>query len=236
MFKASDRCLGSGNGQCPAIAGNPNIKLAFRTPWIALRSKNALGGGDGIGGLGCLNLQHLRATFNATGLIKNLNDATHLIALTGKCADDDAAAIGTSGNRYYLALRGGLQGQQLLRKRYPQALCYLLQDPPATEPALRQALAQPWWSPARWKNPPRLYAPPEPVWQPPSVATVLATARPSTMRVETRDSEREECRFMPSDSCGWCWPDATGGGNRSNQGRAGLPRGGSVIEIPARET
>jgi len=64
---------------------------------------------------------------------------------------------------HWQALRGGLQGHQLLRKRYPQALCYLLQDPPATEPSLRQALAQPWWSPARWKNPPRLYAPPEPV-------------------------------------------------------------------------
>ena len=109
LFKASDRCLGSGNGQCPAIACNPNIKLAFRTPWIALRSKNALGGGDGVGGLGCLNLQHLRATFNATGLIKNVNDATHLVALAGECTHNDAAAIRTSGDRYHFALRGGLQ-------------------------------------------------------------------------------------------------------------------------------
>ena len=64
---------------------------------------------------------------------------------------------------HWQALRGGLQGHQLLRKRYPKALCYLSQEPPATEPALRQALAQPWWSPARWKNPPRLQTPPEPV-------------------------------------------------------------------------
>ena len=64
---------------------------------------------------------------------------------------------------HWQALRGGLQGHQLLRRRYPKALCYLLQEPPATAPALRQALAQPWWSPARWKNPPRLHAPPEPV-------------------------------------------------------------------------
>ena len=64
---------------------------------------------------------------------------------------------------HWQALRGGLQGHQLLRRRYPKALCYLLQEPPATAPALRQALAQPWWSAARWKNPPRLHAPPEPV-------------------------------------------------------------------------
>ena len=64
---------------------------------------------------------------------------------------------------HWQALRGGLQGHQLLRRRYPKALCYLLQEPPATAPALRQALAQPWWSPARWKNLPRLHAPPEPV-------------------------------------------------------------------------
>ena len=101
--------MGSSNSQSAAIACNINVKRSFWTPWIALRSKNALGGGDGVGGLGCLNLQHLRATFNATGLIKNLNDAAHLVALAGKCADNDAAAIGTSGNRYHLALRGGLQ-------------------------------------------------------------------------------------------------------------------------------
>ena len=64
---------------------------------------------------------------------------------------------------HWQALRGGLQGHQLLRRRYPKALCHLLQEPPATAPALRQALAQPWWSAARWKNPPRLHAPPEPV-------------------------------------------------------------------------
>ena len=64
---------------------------------------------------------------------------------------------------HWQALRGGLQGHQLLRRRYPKALCYLLQEPPATALTLRQVLAQPWWSPARWKNPPRLHAPPEPV-------------------------------------------------------------------------
>ena len=64
---------------------------------------------------------------------------------------------------HWQALRGGLQGHQLLRRRYPKALCSLLQEPPATALTLRQVLAQPWWSPARWKNPPRLHAPPEPV-------------------------------------------------------------------------
>ena len=109
LLKSSDCCLGSGNGQGAAIACNINIKRAFRTPWIPLRSKNALGSLDGVGGLGCLNLQHLRATFNTTGLIKNVNDATHLVALARKCTHNDAAAIGTSGDRYHFALRGGLQ-------------------------------------------------------------------------------------------------------------------------------
>ena len=108
LFKPGDRCLGASNGQRAAITCNTNIKLAFRTPRIALRRQNALGGRDGFGGLGCLNLQHLRATFNATGLIKNVHDATHLVALAGECAHNDAAAIGASGNRDHLALRGRL--------------------------------------------------------------------------------------------------------------------------------
>jgi malonyl-CoA O-methyltransferase len=53
---------------------------------------------------------------------------------------------------HWQPLRGGLQAHALLAKRYPQAQV-LLVEPQAPHAALaRQALAKPWWNPARWTN------------------------------------------------------------------------------------
>jgi malonyl-CoA O-methyltransferase len=49
------------------------------------------------------------------------------------------------------AVRGGLQAQALLTKRYPQAQCYVVESSELGQQMAAQALAKPWWNPARWK-------------------------------------------------------------------------------------
>jgi malonyl-CoA O-methyltransferase len=48
------------------------------------------------------------------------------------------------------ALRGGLQAHALVSERYPKALCQVYESAAHCEALTRQALAKPWWSPARW--------------------------------------------------------------------------------------
>ncbi|MBU0587600.1 MAG: class I SAM-dependent methyltransferase [Gammaproteobacteria bacterium] len=51
-------------------------------------------------------------------------------------------------------LRGGVQAHRLLTQRYPGASCHVIEPTPALLQAARQALSQPWWSPARWRAAP----------------------------------------------------------------------------------
>ena len=48
------------------------------------------------------------------------------------------------------AVRGGLQAHALVSARYPQARCQVYESSARREDAARQALARPWWNPARW--------------------------------------------------------------------------------------
>ena len=47
-------------------------------------------------------------------------------------------------------VRGGLQVHALVSARYPQARCQVYETSAHCEPVARQALAKPWWNPARW--------------------------------------------------------------------------------------
>ena len=47
-------------------------------------------------------------------------------------------------------VRGGLQAHALVSARYPQARCQVYETSAHCEPVARQALARPWWNPARW--------------------------------------------------------------------------------------
>ena len=47
-------------------------------------------------------------------------------------------------------VRGGLQAHALVSARYPTARCQLYETSAHCEPVARQALAKPWWNPARW--------------------------------------------------------------------------------------
>ncbi|GKT21818.1 biotin synthase [Acidovorax sp. SUPP3334] len=47
-------------------------------------------------------------------------------------------------------VRGGLQGHALVRQRYPQAQCQVVETAARLQPVAEQALASPWWSPSRW--------------------------------------------------------------------------------------
>ena len=48
------------------------------------------------------------------------------------------------------AVRGGLQAHALVSARYPKARCQIYESSAHCLPVAQQALAQPWWSPARW--------------------------------------------------------------------------------------
>lgn len=48
------------------------------------------------------------------------------------------------------AVRGGLQGHALVSARYPKARCQVYESAPSRQGVAQQALARPWWSPARW--------------------------------------------------------------------------------------
>lgn len=65
---------------------------------------------------------------------------------------------------HWAPLRGGLQAQELLTKRYPKAECFIVESVQAQARAAGQWLATPWWNPAGWRAAPvRFGAPPEPV-------------------------------------------------------------------------
>ena len=47
-------------------------------------------------------------------------------------------------------VRGGLQAHALLRQRYPDAECFVVETAPHLRAHAAQALALPWWKAARW--------------------------------------------------------------------------------------
>jgi malonyl-CoA O-methyltransferase len=42
-------------------------------------------------------------------------------------------------------VRGGLQAHALVRARYPQALCHVVETAPHLQPVAAKALAPAWW-------------------------------------------------------------------------------------------
>jgi len=61
-------------------------------------------------------------------------------------------------------LRGGVQAQTLLAKRYPKSECFVLEGRAEHAQAAHKLIAPDWWSPARWTGPKlRFEAPAEPV-------------------------------------------------------------------------
>ncbi len=54
---------------------------------------------------------------------------------------------------HWEALRGGLQAQALLARRFPKALCYVVEPDPGRAAMAVQSLAVPWWRLARWRGP-----------------------------------------------------------------------------------
>jgi malonyl-CoA O-methyltransferase len=60
------------------------------------------------------------------------------------------------------AVRGGLQGHELVRQHYPKAQVYVHESAQPLRPAALQALGKPAWSPSRWLAPARYFqAPPD---------------------------------------------------------------------------
>jgi len=51
-------------------------------------------------------------------------------------------------------VRGGLKAQELLRRRYPDAECFLVEEQAGRAAIAAKAGAAPWWSPARWTGGP----------------------------------------------------------------------------------
>lgn len=49
-------------------------------------------------------------------------------------------------------VRGGLQAHALLRARYPQAPCHVVETTPRRQALAEQALSPAWWSAERWKG------------------------------------------------------------------------------------
>ena len=109
LLEARDRRLRAGDGERAAVGGDGDLERTVRAARVLLGGHDALGGGDGLGGLRALDLEHLRAALDAAGLVEDVDDAAHLVALAGECAHHDAAGVGTGGDGDGLALRGGLQ-------------------------------------------------------------------------------------------------------------------------------
>jgi malonyl-CoA O-methyltransferase len=49
-------------------------------------------------------------------------------------------------------VRGGLQAHALVRARYPQALCHVVESAPHLQAVATKALAPAWWTAARWNG------------------------------------------------------------------------------------
>ncbi|MDF1484835.1 biotin synthase [Ramlibacter sp. H39-3-26] len=63
------------------------------------------------------------------------------------------------------AVRGGLQAHALVAKRFPQALCHVVEPEGPLAQAARAALERPWWNAARWTAPALR-------WEPPALGSV----------------------------------------------------------------
>ena len=61
-------------------------------------------------------------------------------------------------------LRGGLQAQSLLTRRYPKSECFVLETSAEHRQAAHKLIANEWWSPSRWIGPKvRFEVPDQPV-------------------------------------------------------------------------
>jgi malonyl-CoA O-methyltransferase len=54
---------------------------------------------------------------------------------------------------HWQPLRGGLQAQTLLTRRYPKSECFVLEAPADHAQVAHKLIAPEWWSPARWFGP-----------------------------------------------------------------------------------
>lgn len=66
---------------------------------------------------------------------------------------------------HWRPLSGGLEGHQRVAGRYPQAVPHLAEASARREQRVREALQQPWWTAARWRQP-------RPVWTLPAPGAV----------------------------------------------------------------
>jgi malonyl-CoA O-methyltransferase len=65
---------------------------------------------------------------------------------------------------HWAPLRGGLQAQALLAKRYPKSECFVLETLMERAQAAHKSIANPWWKPERWLGTSvRFEAPEQPV-------------------------------------------------------------------------
>lgn len=65
---------------------------------------------------------------------------------------------------HWAPLRGGLQAQALLTKRYPKSECFVVESQAEQAQAASKLIASPWWNPAGWRAAPvRFEAPAQPV-------------------------------------------------------------------------
>ena len=61
-------------------------------------------------------------------------------------------------------LRGGVQAQALLERRYPDSACFVLETQAERSQAASKLIAKPWWNIRRWRGPTLHFGPPpEPV-------------------------------------------------------------------------
>ena len=65
---------------------------------------------------------------------------------------------------HWQPLRGGLQAQELITRRYPKSECFVLEGGENSVQTARKLIAKPWWVPAHWTAAPVHFGPPpEPV-------------------------------------------------------------------------
>jgi malonyl-CoA O-methyltransferase len=52
---------------------------------------------------------------------------------------------------HWAPLRGGLQAQELLAKRYPKSECFVIETPVERAQAAHKLIAKDWWNPGTWR-------------------------------------------------------------------------------------
>jgi malonyl-CoA O-methyltransferase len=52
---------------------------------------------------------------------------------------------------HWAPLRGGLQAQELLAKRYPKSECFVIETPVERAQAAHKLIAKDWWNPGAWR-------------------------------------------------------------------------------------